>query len=132
MRLLLDTHVLVWFATNRLKLKRYEREAIASESNELLLSTISLWELRAKVRSERHRDRRDLTLDPASAVAFCVKAEIAVEEMTIADMLAPPLAVDPPHGDPFDEMLLVHAQRLGAKLLTRDGKLFGHPLTYIP
>ena len=41
------------------------------------------------------------------------------------------LRVDPPlpHKDPFDEMLLVHAHRLGARLMTRDRKLLGHPLT---
>jgi PIN domain nuclease of toxin-antitoxin system len=128
MRVLIDTHVLVWLATDRRKLKRHEREVLGDEASELFVSTISLWELRAKVRSERRRARRDLTLDPAGALAFCAKADIAVEEMTTADLLAPPLAVDWPHGDPFDEMLLIHAERLGARLLTRDGKLSGHPL----
>jgi PIN domain nuclease of toxin-antitoxin system len=33
-----------------------------------------------------------------------------------------------PHGDPFDEILLVQAQVEGLKLLTRDAKLVGHPL----
>ena len=132
MKLLIDTHVLVWFATDRSKLKQGEQDALYDRATELLLSTISLWELRAKVRAERRRDKRDLTLDPSGAIAFCAEANIAIETMTIADLLEPPLAVDPEHGDPFDEMLLVHAQRLGAKLLTRDGKLLGHPLAYVP
>jgi PIN domain nuclease of toxin-antitoxin system len=33
-----------------------------------------------------------------------------------------------PHDDPFDELLLIHAQYLGIKLLTRDTKLLDHPL----
>ena len=130
MKLLLDTHVLVWFATNRRKLKRREREALVDPSATLLLSTISLWELRAKTRAERRHGTRGLYLDPAGAIDFCIEADVAIEEMTLDDLLAAQLIPEPPHGDPVDEMLLVHARRLDAKLLTRDDKLLGHPLAY--
>jgi PIN domain nuclease of toxin-antitoxin system len=46
-------------------------------------------------------------------------------EACAADLL-PALA----HGDPFDQMRLVHAGELRAKLLTRVGKLTTHPLDY--
>lgn len=128
MRLLIDTHVFVWFAAERSRLANRERQALDGAS-QLLLSSISLWEIRAKVRVERRRGMAKLMLDPAGALAFCSRAKIGVEELSIADLLLPPLAVDPKLGDVFDEMLLVHAQRLDAKLLTRDGKLLGHPLS---
>jgi hypothetical protein len=49
---------------------------------------------------------------------------------SIGELISPPLQSDPLHGDMLDELLLIRAQRLGAKLLTRDRKLLGHPLTY--
>ena len=128
MRLLLDTHVLVWLATDRRQLNRRELEAIHHPAAELFLSSFSLWELRIKLRAERRRNRLGLKLDPAGAAAFCAEAKIVIEEVSAADILAPPLMVELPHGDPLDEMLLIHAQRPGARLLTRDRKLLGHPL----
>ena len=128
MRLLLDTHILIWFATERKTLLQRERQELASAS-QLFLSSISLWEIRAKVRAERKRGKPRLTIDPQGALAFCARTNIGVEELSIADLLLPPLAVDPEHGDMFDEMLLVEAQKLKAKLLTRDDKLLGHPLS---
>ena len=129
MRVLLDTHILIWLAVDRAQLSYRELAVIENEDAALLLSSISLWELRAKIRSEKRRDRRELNLDPASAITFCEGARIDIDDVRIDDTTLP-LAVEPPHGDPFDEMLLVHAQRLGAKLLTRDRKLLGHPLAY--
>lgn len=42
------------------------------------------------------------------------------------------LAEDTPHNDPFDELLLAHAQALQAVLLTRDSDMIDHPLAYQP
>ena len=129
MKVLLDTHILVWLATDRIQLSPRELAAIEDEKIDLFLSAISLWELRIKIRSEKRRDRRELNIDPAGAIMFCEGANIKIDDISSADTTLS-LAVDPPHGDPFDEMLLVHAQRLKAKLLTRDQKLLGHPLAF--
>jgi PIN domain nuclease of toxin-antitoxin system len=129
MKLLLDTHMLVWLATDRSQLNARELSAIDDEANILMLSSISLWELRAKIRAERRRDRHQLTLDPAGAIMFCGEYDVEID-VARADDAAAILLVEPQHGDPFDEMLLVHAQRLGAKLLTRDRKLLEHPLAF--
>jgi PIN domain nuclease of toxin-antitoxin system len=48
--LLLDTHVLLWFAAGDEQLGRKARDAIADPSNEVLISTVSLWEAAIKVR----------------------------------------------------------------------------------
>lgn len=127
MKLLLDTHILIWFALNRAGLTQWERAVLADDTTSLFVSAISLWEIRAKNRAERRHNKPRLTLDPSSAVAFCERFNVTVEPLTIEDCLSPPPAVDPEHGDMFDEMLLVHADRLGAKLLTRDRKLRDHP-----
>lgn len=131
MRLLLDTHVLVWFATDRASLSRTERAALEGSAGDLHVSSISLWELRAKARAERRKKRVELALDPEGAIDFCQHAGIIMHEITIKDVTVP-VEVDPVHGDPFDELMILHAQLLGARLLTRDRYLVDHPLAYHP
>lgn len=131
MRLLLDTHILVWFATDRASLSRAERTALEDSAGDLHVSAISLWELRAKARAGRRKKRIELTLDPAGAIAFCERAGIIMHEIMINDVTVR-VEVDPVHGDPFDEMMILHAQQLGARLLTRDRYLVDHPLAYQP
>ena len=128
MRLLLDTQILVWLAENRRRLNSFERAALAGGS-ELLVSTLSLMELRIKARAERRREKPMSLLSPADAIAFCDARDIALcPVLPIVTTVL--LSDDPPQGDPFDELLLAHAHALGARLLTRDEKLSDHPLAY--
>ena len=48
MRLLLDTHVLLWWLADDLKLTRVSRAIIANPDNEVLVSSVSLWEISIK------------------------------------------------------------------------------------
>ena len=130
MRLLLDTQVLVWLASDRKKLSGRERSAVA-DASELLVSALSLMELRIKTRAERRRGQAASVMSPDDAIAFCQARGIPIHPLT-ADDLTVVLELDPSHGDPFDELLLAHAQVLQARLLTRDSKLRKHPLAYQP
>ena len=49
MRLLLDTHALVWYADNSAQLSRHAGALLADPTNELFLSTATIWELAIKV-----------------------------------------------------------------------------------
>lgn len=130
MRLLLDTQILVWLADDRHRLSARERTAIAG-ADELLVSTLSLMELRIKAGAERRRGRALSLLSPADAIAFCQARSIPIHPIAPSDTTVL-LPDDPPQGDPFDEMLLAHASALQARLLTRDEKLRDHPLAYHP
>lgn len=130
MRLLLDTHILVWLAGEREKLSERERAAIIG-SDEVLVSVLSLIELRVKTRAERRRGQPPSVMSPDAAIAFCATRDIAICPLIATDLTAV-LATDPPHADPFDELLLAHAQALGARLLTRDEDMAGYPLAYRP
>jgi PIN domain nuclease of toxin-antitoxin system len=93
------------------------------------VSSVSIWELRLKWQKLDRHGRRKGTLDPDHALAYVVRSPIILAPLSGQDcaaFLPEPLA----HNDPFDEMLLIHAQQLGAKLLTRDRLLLGHPLVY--
>ena len=130
MRLLLDTQILIWLADDRARLNEREKAAMTS-AHELVASAISLMELRIKARAETRRGRAPSLLSPANAIAFCQRWGMVIYPVEPADVTVS-LAIDPVHGDPFDELMLAHAQALGARLLTRDRKLLDHPLAYHP
>lgn len=127
MRLLLDTHFLSWMALAPKKIDRRE-QALISRSSELLVSAVTIFELRIKWdKFAPTRRRRNDLLDPATALDHIAGLGIELVPLTGEDC-ATLLDTAMAHHDPFDEMLLVHAQRIGARLLTRDTKLLDHPL----
>lgn len=127
MKVLLDTHFLVWLAAGATNLRAAERAVIQDGGNEILASAASVWELRIKwTRRVRSRGNEG-TIDPTRALTFAEDVGIAILPLSAADCAAT-LKVTIPHHDPFDEMLLIHAQQIGARLLTRDGEMRAHPL----
>ena len=126
MKLLLDTHFLSWMALAPHKVHRREQALISR--CDLFASAVSILELRIKWdKFERGRGRRNDLLDPAKALDYIARHGIDLVVLTGEDC-ATVLDTAMPHHDPFDEMLLVHAQRIGGRLLTRDGELEDHPL----
>ena len=98
---------------------------------DLFLSAISIWELRLEWRSKPRQASAQGLITAPQAVAFAAARAITIAPFTAkvaSTPLSPPLA----HKDPFDDVLLVHAGLLGAKLLTRDEDILGHPLAYHP
>lgn len=131
MRVLLDTHILLWMARSPHKLNRFERGILVSEDATLLVSAISIWEVRIKWQKfDRHGVRKG-EVSPEDALTYLALNDLELVPLSGADLTA---TLDPPlvHNDPFDEMLLVHAARHNAKLLTRDQQLIGHPLAITP
>ena len=128
MRILLDTHFLIWLTIDFGKLKPRELEILA-EGHEILVSSISLIEIRFKWRSLDAKGQPKGRMSAPTALDLIRRNDFLLAELSAADVVAelqPPLA----HTDPFDELLLLHAQQLGAKLLTRDDALREHPLAY--
>ena len=129
MRLLLDTHVLLWMIERPDYLSRKELELLG-RAEERFVSVISLWEVRMKHGTLDRDGQPKLAVSAVEANAFAMQQGIRLAPLTPADCIAP---LSPPalHKDPFDAMLLVHADQLGARLLTRDRKLKAHPLVLI-
>ena len=126
MRLLIDTHFLSWLSLKPKKIDR--REMALMKRSELLVSVVSIQELRIKcVKFERTRHRRDDLLDPVEALRYIAENTLQLMPLT-GEVCATALDTPLSHTDPFDEQLLIHAQYLGVRLLTRDTKLIGHPL----
>lgn len=128
MRILLDTHFLIWLAKTPEVISDKELAVMAGRDGPLIVSAITLWELRMKWSSLDRHGRPKGELSAEAGLAFAERSAFTLAPLTAADCvtgLQDPLG----HTDPFDQMLLVHAQQLGARLLTRDRLLLGHPLT---
>jgi PIN domain nuclease of toxin-antitoxin system len=126
LRLLLDTHIVIWVALDPDALTDDERRLMASADAPLVLSAVAVWELRLKWHSFHISGQRKGPVDPASVVAFAAAVDWELLPLTArhaAALLSQPLG----HKDPFDELLLVQAQEEGMRLLTRDAKLMHHP-----
>ena len=106
MRLLLDTHALLWWLDGDRRLPTRVRALIGESANEVLVSAASVWEITTKARLGK--------LPRASAVAMdvpaCIESQgfiplpITVRQAQRAGALAGP------HRDPFDRVLIVQAQ----------------------
>lgn len=127
MRLLLDTHFAVWLALERETLTTGERDLIANAENLLFVSAVSLWELRIKWSRKFKSGDRKGPGDPQDI--WRTLAILGVEALPLTPSHACiSLNVPTENKDPFDEQLLVHAQELDMRLLTRYTMLINHPL----
>lgn len=122
MKLLLDTHVLLWAAGQTNRLSRAARKLLDDPQNELIFSSASLWEIaikRALGRDDFQVDtrllRRGLLDNGYSELAITGAHAIAL------DLLAPL------HKDPFDRILVAQAMAEGITLLTADPLVAQYP-----
>lgn len=122
MKLLLDTHVLLWAAGAPKRLPAVARKLINDSRNDLLFSVASLWEIVIK----RSLGRDDFRVDPRMLRRGLLDNGYA--ELAIRGEHA--LAVDslqPFHKDPFDRLLVAQAQVESVTLLTADPLLGRYP-----
>ncbi len=122
MRLLLDTHLLLWAAGVPEQLPGDARDLIEQAENELIVSAASLWEVTIK----RNLGRADFIVEPRQLRRGLL--ENGYTELAITGAHA--IAVDglpPIHGDPFDRLLVAQAQVEAITLLTADKTVARYP-----
>ena len=111
MRALLDTHAFLWWMTDSGRLPEEVRRTIADESNEVLVSAASAWEISTKHRLGKLPEAGPIAADVAGVIADQDFAALAI---TVEDA-ARAGAMPGPHRDPFDRMLI--AQSLSRNLV---------------
>lgn len=112
MRLLLDTHVLLWALGDPGKLDASARSALEDPENQVAFSAASTWEIAIKA------GLRKLDM-PADLRAQLAAARFDALPITIEHSLEAG-ALPRHHGDPFDRMLIAQAQLEGLTIVTRD------------
>lgn len=122
MKLLLDTHLLLWAASAPQRISKSARALIEDPENEVLFSAASLWEITIK----RSIGRADFQVDPRVFRRALLdngygELPITSEHVIHVDQLPPK------HKNPFDRVLIAQAMVEGITLLTNDRKLLPYP-----
>jgi PIN domain nuclease of toxin-antitoxin system len=117
MRLPIDTHALLWWASGSPKLSTHAANLIADSTNELLLSAAVVWELSIKAALGR------LTLVGGTPAQFILRLTTSLAMIPLSIKIDHALAVyNLPlhHQDPFDCILIAQAQIENVPLITAD------------
>jgi PIN domain nuclease of toxin-antitoxin system len=121
MRILLDTHLLLWAMAASRKLPRTVRTQLLDPGNEVYYSAASLWEIAIKSSLRR----KDFRVDLEALLAALRKSGLA--ELPITAAHAAGVARLPPiHKDPFDRLLVAQSMAEPMTLLTNDAALGGY------
>ncbi len=116
MRVLLDTHTLLWWLSGDKRLSLRARRTIAVESNEIFVSAASAWEVTTKHRIGKLPDAGPLAVDFAREVrqqGFSA-LPVTLDHGQVAGSLAGE------HRDPFDRMLIAQSLEEKMALLSND------------
>jgi len=122
MKLLLDTHLLLWAAGEPDRLSKQARALIDNPENELFFSAASLWEVAIK----RGLGRADFTVDVRLLRRGLLDNGYS-ELPIISDHVVATESLPPIHKDPFDRVLVAQATVEGISLLTTDLQLSQYP-----
>ncbi len=122
MKILLDTHLLLWAAGEPRRLSKQARALIDNPDNELLFSAASLWEVAIKCslgredfRVDARLLRRGLLDNGYSELPISSDHVVATESLPLI------------HRDPFDRILVAQATVEGVTLLTIDSLVSQYP-----
>ena len=115
MKLLLDTHILLWVMRDARELSAAARDFI-ERADDVYVSSVSLWE--SAIKSAMGK----LPLAPQALEAGALRAGFIPLPVTWAHALAVD-ALPMLHRDPFDRMLVAQAVSEPLQLLTHDAKL---------
>lgn len=123
MRVLLDTHALLWAVSEDERLSEIAREIVANEANDILVSVVSAWEMAVKRALGKLEAPDDLEEIIAEA-GFVQRLVLFGDCQRISTL--PPL-----HRDPFDRMLVCQALEEGIPIVTRDEIIPRYPVQTI-
>lgn len=115
-RLLLDTHALLWWLFDDPKLSAAARAAIADPHSEVYVSAASAWEIATKHRLGRLPEAGDVAL---RLPHYLRRARFAVLNIALEHAIAAG-ALPGPHKDPFDRMLIAQARIDALAVATTD------------
>ena len=115
MRLLLDTHALIWSLEQSHRLSAAARAAIEDVENEVLVSVVSAWEIAIKKSTKRLATPDDL--DAVIDAARFIRRDIKFADVRQVSRL--PLH----HRDPFDRILVAQALEDSVPIVTCDPQI---------
>ena len=123
MKLLLDTHIFIWWADEPEKLSPVALSALEDETNDLILSVISVWEIQVKIQLGKLKLNQPLK--------ELIKSQQETNGLQILPVeLSHVLSLDTlpfHHKDPFDRLLIAQSIVEDVTLVTADDKFSSYP-----
>jgi PIN domain nuclease of toxin-antitoxin system len=123
MKLLLDTHVFLWWDAKDVRLPEIFRTAIAASRNQIFVSAVTVWEIAIKRASGKLIFGKSVS--QSIEINRFIPLPITVEQAEWAGGL-PTL-----HRDPFDRLLVAQAQLEGLVLVTVDEQILRYPVPHL-
>lgn len=127
MKILLDTHIFLWFISGDNRLSTDVRDGIRDSNNEVYLSVVSIWESIVKYQLGK-------LLLPESPEIYLPKqrdchqiANLDLDECSVAQLASLPSL----HKDPFDRMLICQALQHGLIIATVDSAIRAYSVSVI-
>jgi len=117
-KLLLDTHILLWAVSASNQLSPVARKLLGDTDSELWFSVVNVWEVAIKVGLGRDPEMISPTLFRATLLQSRYRELPILSTHALATESLPQL-----HSDPFDRMLLAQASVEGMLLVTSDARL---------
>ena len=124
--IILDTHAWVWFISEPARLSKRAEVSIerALRKNEILISSISAWEVALLVSQKR----LELTMDVSEWISSSEKLPflrfVPIDNTIAIQAVHLPL---PPHSDPADRIIIATSLQFGAPVVTMDKKILDCP-----
>lgn len=123
MKLLLDTHIILWALNDNPKLSSQARELIMDAGNDIYYNSASIWETTIKYMSKPDKIR----ISGSKLSDLC--REMGYQMLPIADNHVKVLETlvyhnqNQVHNDPFDRIMIAQAKADGLKFITHDSKI---------
>jgi len=125
LRLLLDTHTLLWFALNDPQLSRTAASLIMDSANEKLVSPASYWEIAIKIGARKYALTRPYEIFMREAIDKNGFAYLHIEPRHTARLTT----MAHHHKDPFDRLLVAQALAEGIAIVSVDAQLDAYGVT---
>jgi PIN domain nuclease of toxin-antitoxin system len=127
MKILLDTHIFLWFISGDSRLSTDLRDIIRDLDNEIYLSIVSVWESIVKYQlGKLPLPEPPETYLPKQRELHQI-ASLILDESSIAQLAKLP----PLHRDPFDRMLICQALQYGLTIATVDAAVRAYSVSFI-
>jgi PIN domain nuclease of toxin-antitoxin system len=126
MKLLLDTHIFLWFISADKRLLYDMRQGIRNPDNEVYIRVVSLWEAIVK----HQLGKLPLPEPPEHYLPLQRErhqiVSLSLDETSVSQLAALPLL----HRDPFDRMLICQAKAHNLMIVTADKQIRAYPVTF--
>ena len=121
MKILLDTHILIWFHTRDSELSEKAWKILLNPENEIFYSSVNVWE--TQIKYLKHKD--EINFSGAELDEFCKKARLQclnIEPKHCIGLNTLSYSENAPrqHKDPFDKILICQAKTENMFLMTHD------------